>query len=105
MNTLCIHIPGDIPNLEEILDPMYHDPDTVAIYRDGDSYREWGERRRDEDPEHIVIQVYADMAEIIAEDLAKAGVPVDVTLTHDWAARVVWGLHNRSGWSDRYPNA
>lgn len=104
MTLLHLHIPGDAPNIEGLLERLSEDPGVDAIWRDGDSYREWGERRRDDDPEHIVIVADYDAADHLCWLLARDGVLVDCTLAEDWSANVTWGLGDPpKGWLDRYP--
>lgn len=103
MTLIHIHIPGDAPMIEEIIAELDRDPYVAEIYRDGDSYRTWGERRRDDDPEHVVVEVPFDAASWIHNDLGCRGIPVDATLADDWTARVLWSLDDSfPGWETRY---
>lgn len=106
MTTIAIHLPGDAPNLDALVDTLYEDGLVLSAYNRGDSYRAWGERRRNDEPTHIVLEVDAEHAAYVYHEIANLDILVDATLADDWSARVYWGMEDTvPGWSDRYPNA
>lgn len=104
MTRLHIHLPSDAAGLAVALTEITEHYLVEGIIRDGDSYREWGERRRDDDPEHVIIEVDYMHADGVFTRLSDLGIPVDATLADDWTARVHWGMGDIvSGWEARYP--
>lgn len=104
MTVLHIHIPSNAPNLDAIVDVLVEEGSVEGYFDRGDSYREWGEPQRDDDPQpnHIVLFVEAEFAEGVYNDLASQGVHADVTLEDDWSSIVTWGQCKHPGWFDYY---
>lgn len=103
MTTLHLHIPNGGDELNTLVESLVTDEIVTDVYDDGDSYREWGERRRDEDPRHIVLVLDSEHAEHVCHTLRSMDIPVDATLPDDWAAVVTWGLESTApNWATHY---
>lgn len=102
-----MHVPGDAPHLDTVLDNLAHGHG-LTIYRNpNESYWQWGEplstNPDDGDTSHVIIETLSDQAELLHRDIAAAGILVDATLASDWASRITWGLGPEpDGWFTRY---